>query len=80
MTELEKMAQERAQALQELAPLTPAQRDVLVLLCKGLDSSEIAKATGRTLKTVEAHRSQIRERLKMTTIEAVVLAAKAGLV
>mgnify|MGYP003490426407 FL=1 len=80
MTELEQMAQERAQALQELAPLTPAQRDVLVLLCKGLDSSEIAKAAGKGLKTVEAHRSQIRARLKMTMIEAAVLAAKAGLV
>ena len=80
MTDIERMTMERAQALQELAPLTPAQRDVLVLLCKGLDSSEIAKATGKGLKTVEAQRSQIRERLKMTTIEAVVLAAKAGLV
>ena len=80
MTELEQMAQERAQALQELAQLTPAQRDVLVLLCKGLDSSEIAKAAGKSLKTVEAQRSQIRHRIKMTIIEAAVLAAKAGLV
>ena len=80
MTDLERMAQERAQALQELAPLTPAQRDVLVLLCKGLDSSEIAKAAGKGLKTVETQRSQIRERLNMTIIEAAVLAAKAGLV
>ena len=80
MTEIEQMAQERAQAQQELAPLTPAQRDVLVLLCKGLDSSEIAKAAGKGLKTVEAQRSQIRHRIKMTIIEAAVLAAKAGLV
>ncbi len=29
MTDIERMAQERAQAQQELAPLTPAQRDVL---------------------------------------------------
>ena len=48
MTDIERMTQERAQAQQELAPLTPAQR------------------------------SQIRERLKMTMIEAAVLAAKAG--
>ena len=68
MTDIERMTQERAQA----------QRDVLVLLCKGLDSSEIAKASGKGIKTVEAQRSQIRERLKMTMIEAAVLAAKAG--
>ena len=77
MTDIERMTQERAQAQQELATLTKSQREVLVLLCKGLSSEDIGRACGKTTKTVECQRSQIRERLDMTLIEAAVLAAKA---
>lgn len=78
MTDIERMTQERAQAQQELVTLTKKQREVLVLLCKGLGSDDIAAACGKSRKTVEAQRWQIRERLDMTLIEAAVLAAKAG--
>ena len=78
MTDIERMAQERAQAQQELATLTKSQREVLVLLCKGLSSEDIGAACCKSIKTVEAQRFQIRERLDMTLIEAAVLAAKAG--
>lgn len=78
MTDIERMTMERAQAQQELAALTNAQREVLVLLCKGLSSADISAACGKAEKTVECQRSQIRSRLQMTLIEAAVLAAKAG--
>lgn len=78
MTDIERMTTERAQAQQELSALTPTQRDVLVLVCKGLSSDEIADACRKSTKTVEAQRSQIRIGLDMTLIEAAVLAAKAG--
>ena len=49
-----------------------------MLLCKGLSSEDIGAACCKSIKTVEAQRFQIRERLDMTLIEAAVLAAKAG--
>lgn len=78
MTDIERMTQERAQAQQELKGLTAMEREVLVLLSKGMSSDEIAAARRRSVKTVEAQRHFIRRRLDMTLIEAAVLAAKAG--
>ncbi len=68
------------QAAAELACLTPKQREVLVMTAKGYTSRKQGELLGVSYKTVEAHRAAITERLNMTTIEAAVLAAKAGLV
>lgn len=69
---------EQAAAVEELAALTPRQREVLTLVCKGYQSAEIAGMMCITPKTVDITRSAIMRTLEMTLIEAAVLAAKAG--
>ncbi len=66
------------QAAAELACLTPRQREVLVMTAKGYDARKMAGLLGMSFRTVESHNAAIRKRLNMTTIEAAVLAAKAG--
>ena len=57
----------------ELAKLTPREREVLKLLCKGLVDKEIAKEMGISAWTVHAHTKSIFERLKVhTRTEAVI--------
>ena len=65
-------------AAAELAPLTPREREVLVLTCKGLEQTEVGAALGISRKTVEVMLASARRRLGMRTIELAVLAAKAG--
>lgn len=65
-------------AAAELAPLTPREREVLVLTCKGLVSVEVGSALGIKRKTAETLLMRARRRLGMRTIELAVLAAKAG--
>ncbi|MGE3542264.1 MAG: LuxR C-terminal-related transcriptional regulator [Candidatus Tectimicrobiota bacterium] len=43
--------------------LTPRQRDVLHLIVQGLSTREIAQQLQRSVKTVEAHRRQLMQRL-----------------
>lgn len=70
--------QVQADARAELEPLTQRQRDILVMTAKGLDKKGVAEALGVSHHTVNDHQQQIRNRLGLTTVEAVVLAAKAG--
>jgi DNA-binding CsgD family transcriptional regulator len=42
--------------------LTPRQRDVLDLLCRGLTAVEIGARLGISRRTVEAHANDIRRR------------------
>jgi two-component system response regulator TtrR len=80
-TEAERLAMHEAAAVaaaEELRSLTPRERDVLVLTAKGLRRHEIAQSLCVTLSTVNEHRSNITLRLQMRTIEAVVLATRAG--
>ena len=42
-------------------PLSKRQREVLLLICNGLTSQEIAERLGITKKTVEFHRSRVME-------------------
>lgn len=65
-------------AAAELAALTERQRECLLLAAKGLSSVEIGKALFISYKTVEHHMKGMRAALEMTTIEAAVLACKAG--
>ncbi|MBY0396501.1 MAG: response regulator transcription factor [Thermoleophilia bacterium] len=46
-------------------PLTERQRAVLVGVARGLTTKAIARELGISVKTVEAHRTQIMERLKI---------------
>lgn len=69
---------ERKEAQVELAVLTPREREVLTLHCKGLSAQEIGVELAISFKTAEAHKAHIRERLEMTLPEAIVLAARAG--
>ena len=62
------------------ARLHPRQRELLTLLSKGLDQSEIAAAMGISVHTVREHKQRVYLLLEVNTaVEAAVLAAKAGL-
>jgi len=61
--------------------ITPAQQRALELSASGLLVKEIALELGISVRTVEAHLSDTRERLEAkTTTQAVVLAIKKGLI
>ncbi len=47
----------------ELPQLTPREREVLVLVGRGRSAAEAAAELGRSVKTVEAHRTNLREKL-----------------
>lgn len=66
------------EAAEELRPLTAREKQVLILVCKGLKHKEMSKHLELSPKTVETYRCRIKKRLNMTLIEAAVLAAKAG--
>jgi DNA-binding NarL/FixJ family response regulator len=48
---------------QAVEPLTPRQREVLRLIAEGLPTKAIARRLAISAKTVDAHRSQLMERL-----------------
>jgi FixJ family two-component response regulator len=48
--------------------LTPREREVLGLIAKGKQSKEIAEAMCISIKTVEFHRANIREKLGITSL------------
>ena len=61
--------------------LTPRQREILQLVAEGGSSKEIATALGLSAKTVEAHRSQIMDRLGIHDVAGLVrYAIRVGLV
>jgi DNA-binding NarL/FixJ family response regulator len=61
--------------------LTPRQREVLQLVAEGNTSKDIADKLGLSLKTVEAHRAQIMERLGLHDVAGLVrFAVRMGLV
>ena len=64
-----------------LAELTTRQREVLQLVAEGRANRDIASLLGISVKTVEAHRSHIMERLDVHDLPTLVrLAARAGLI
>lgn len=70
-----------AEARRLCAVLRPRQAEVLALVGKGLDFAEVARHLKLGKSTVDSHMKDARALLGVgTTIEAVVLAVKAGLV
>ena len=65
-------------AADELSVLTPKQREYLTLTAKGLSQKEIASLRGVSEKAVSQQMLALHQRTGLTTIEAVVLAVKAG--
>jgi len=87
-SELLRLGERREQALEErlgreaeLAVLTPRQKEVLQLLAEGLSTREIAELLGVSIKTVEAHRANLMERLEIHDVPGLVrLAIRSRLV
>jgi len=69
------------QATSPLDRLTPRQREVLQLVAEGYTSREIAQLLHISIKTVEAHRAQLMERLNIRDLAGLVrFAIRIGLV
>jgi DNA-binding NarL/FixJ family response regulator len=61
--------------------LTPRQREILQLVAEGKSTKEVAQVLGLSVKTVEAHRGQIMERLEIHDLAGLVrYAIRTGLV
>ena len=64
-----------------LDALTPRQREILQLVAEGNTSKEIAERLQLSLKTVEAHRAQILDRLHLDDVTGLVrFAVRVGLI
>lgn len=60
---------------QKLSSLTARQEQVLKLLAAGKTNKEIGKELGISARTVEAHRTQLKERLNVQTVSELVILA-----
>lgn len=70
-----------AEAAALCALLTPRELEVLQLSAKGLSSKVVSRHLGMSRWTAEQRKQEIFRKLEVTTtIEAAVIAAKAGLV
>lgn len=65
-------------ASNELDLLTPKQREVFTLLAKGYTAQEVAALMKRSLGATRAHIDNAHTTTELTTIEIIVLMAKAG--
>src|SRR6187402_425348 len=64
-----------------LEQLTPRQRETLQLIAEGYSTKEIAFALGVSVKTVETHRAQMKERLGIYNVAGLVrYALRIGLI
>jgi DNA-binding NarL/FixJ family response regulator len=64
-----------------LDQLTPRQRETLQLIAEGYSTKEIAFALGVSVKTVETHRAQLKERLGIYNVAGLVrFALRVGLI
>jgi DNA-binding NarL/FixJ family response regulator len=65
----------------ELAVLTPRQKEILQLIAEGQSTRDIAELLGVSMKTVQAHRANLMERLEIDDMAGLVrLAVRTGLV
>jgi ligand-binding sensor domain-containing protein/DNA-binding CsgD family transcriptional regulator len=86
--EVLRLGERREQALEEklgsaaeLAVLTPRQKEILQLVVEGNSTREIAELLGVSIKTIEAHRANLMERLDIHDIPGLVrLAIRSGLI
>jgi len=77
--EMLRLGVKREQALEEqlgseaeLAVLTPRQKEILQLITEGRSTRETAELLGVSVKTVEAHRSNLMERLEIHDLPGLV--------
>ncbi|WP_312935072.1 response regulator transcription factor [Pseudomonas sp.] len=68
-------ALQRTQAACERHNLTARQLEILRLIVRGKSTREIAQGLGLSIKTVEAHRSQLMKRLQIYDVAGLVLYA-----
>lgn len=86
--EAQRLAGTRERALEEqlgdsaeLAVLTPRQKEVLQLIAEGLSTKQIADRLGLSVKTIEAHRANLMDRLQIHDVPGLVrLAVRSRLV
>ena len=68
-------------ALDELAVLTPRQREILQLIAEGSSTREIAERLHVSVKTVETHRAQLMSRLGIHDVPGLVrFAIRTGMI
>jgi ligand-binding sensor domain-containing protein/DNA-binding CsgD family transcriptional regulator len=87
-SEIQRLGERREQALEEalggeaeLAVLTPRQKEILQLIAEGQSTRSIAEILGVSIKTVEAHRANLMERLEIYDVPGLVrLAIRSRLV
>jgi DNA-binding NarL/FixJ family response regulator len=86
--EIQRLGEKREQALEErlgseaeLAVLTPRQKEVLQLMAEGHSTRDIAERLVVSIKTVEAHRANLMDRLEIHDVPGLVrLAIRSRLV
>ena len=86
--EIQRLSERREHALEEalgsdaeLAVLTPRQKEILQLIAEGKTTRNIAEVLGVSIKTVEAHRANLMERLQIYDVAGLVrLAIRSRLV
>jgi len=77
----ERALEEKLGSEAELAVLTPRQKEILQLIAEGSTTREIAELLGVSIKTVEAHRANLMERLAIHDVPGLVhLAIRTGLI
>ena len=63
-----------------IATLTPRERQVFELVVRGNTNKQIARALGRTERTIKAHRQKVMEKMQVRSVaELVSLAERVGL-
>lgn len=73
--------QRAEEAPDPLEPLTPRQREILQLIAEGHTMKEIARLLNISVKTAEAHRTQLMERLDIYDVAGLVrFAIRVGLI
>lgn len=64
----------RAAWLQRIASLTPREREVLDMIVGGSSNKAVASALGISIKTVEAHRANVMEKMSVSSLAELVAA------
>jgi len=64
--------QQAAQAVETASPLTTRERQILQMIAEGLTTKEIANQLNISLKTVDAHRSNIMSKLQINNLPGLV--------
>lgn len=67
--------------LPDSMPVTPREKEIIIMIAQGLTSREIAKKLSRSVKTIETHRTNIMEKLGLKNVADIVrYAYKSGLI